>query len=194
MTQGPIRRRLLIVLSVALLASAVQLQAQDVTVELDPARSKIDFTLSASMHTVHGTFQFKSGTIHFNPATGMASGIIIADATSADTGNKSRDHKMHTEVLKSAQYPQVTFTPTKISGATLQADSTVQLEGVFRLSGSDHPMSMSAPVHFSGDSVTVTTHFVVPYVAWGLKNPSTFLLHVSDKVQVDVTATGHISK
>jgi hypothetical protein len=31
-----------------------------------------------------------------------------------------------------------------------------------------------------------TAHFTVPYVKWGMKNPSTFVLRVSDKVQIDV--------
>jgi hypothetical protein len=30
-------------------------------------------------------------------------------------------------------------------------------------------------------------------VAWGLKNPSTLFLRVSDKVNIDITATGHLA-
>jgi hypothetical protein len=33
---------------------------------------------------------------------------------------------------------------------------------------------------------------VIPYIAWGLKNPSTFFLHVSDEVEVDITAAGRV--
>jgi hypothetical protein len=33
---------------------------------------------------------------------------------------------------------------------------------------------------------------VIPYVAWGLKNPSTFILRVSDKLDLDFDATGQL--
>jgi hypothetical protein len=36
-------------------------------------------------------------------------------------------------------------------------------------------------------------HFVVPYVAWGLKNPSTLFLRVSDKVNIDINAAGRLT-
>ncbi|HVO61570.1 MAG TPA: YceI family protein [Terriglobales bacterium] len=186
---------ILIAVSVFLLVASSRVHAQEMTVELDPAQTWIEFTLGASLHTVHGSFQLKSGIIHFDPTKGTASGTVTADATSADTGNKSRDHKMHTQVLESQKYPQVTFSPNKVSGSvSLQDSSTVQLEGIFRLHGDDHPMTLTVPVQIAGGTVTANTRFIVPYVAWGLKNPSTFLLHVSDKVQVKVTARGRVTK
>ena len=48
------------------------------------------------------------------------------------------------------------------------------------------------PLHFqvqaAGGQYTASTHFVIPYVKWGMKNPSNFLLKVDDKVEVDVRA------
>jgi hypothetical protein len=35
---------------------------------------------------------------------------------------------------------------------------------------------------------------VLPYVAWGLKNPSTFILRVSDKLDLYIDATGRLSQ
>jgi polyisoprenoid-binding protein YceI len=173
--------------------SAGTLRAQEMTLELDPANTRIEFTLGATLHTVHGTFALKSGTIHFNPSTGSASGLVLADATSGNTENKSRDHKMHQEILESQRYPEITFTPTKLSGKVdLQGDSNVQVEGSFRLHGTDHPLTLTLPVQAKGNSLTARTHVVIPYIAWGLKNPSTFVLHVSDKVEVDITAVGRV--
>ena len=182
-----------ILLAVSLGANA--LRAQEMTLELDPANSQIEITLGATLHTVHGTFALKSGTIHFNPSTGSVSGLVIADASSGDTGNEGRDHKMHQEILESQRFPEITFTPTKFSGKVeLQGDSTVQVDGIFRLHGTDHPVTLALPVQAKGNNLSVRTHIVVPYIAWGLKNPSTFMLHVSDKVEVDITAVGRLSE
>ena len=174
-------------------AGATDISPQDLTVELDPAQTAIKFTLGDVLHTVHGSFKLKSGTIHFNPATGAASGLVVVDVTSGDTGSKARDRKMHKEILESARYPEATFTPSKVSGpSTLRNNETFQVSGTFNLHGTDHPITLLFPVTLNGTIVATRTQMVIPYVAWGLKNPSTFILRVSDKLNLDIDATGHL--
>ena len=186
-----LRRSLLLV---GLLGVGATLRAQEMTLQLDAATTKINFTLDATLHTVHGNFKLKSGTIHFNPATGAASGQIVVDAGSGDTNNDGRDRKMHKVVLESARFPEITFTPSKVTGALApEGDSTVQVEGNFQLHGTDHPISATVPVHLHGGRLEAKAAFAVPYASWGLKNPSTLFLHVSDKVDVEVSASGHLT-
>jgi len=45
-------------------------------------------------------------------------------------------------------------------------------------------------VQVSGDQLTATTTFVVPYASWGMKNPSVLFLRVDGKAEVSVTAVG----
>src|SRR5450759_5728414 len=78
--------------------------AQQITVNLDPAQTKIEWTLGATMHTVHGTFKLKRGSVTFDPRSGAASGEIVVDATSGERDNQSRDKKLHKEVLQSQDY------------------------------------------------------------------------------------------
>lgn len=178
---------------VVLLASPAALQAQETTFELDPAKTTVEFALGATLHAVHGTFKSKSGTIRFNPASGEASGSIVIDATSGNSDNESRDRKMHEVVLESKKYPEIVLTPIRVTGAVAeQGDSTVEVQGVLRIHGADHEVTLSVAVHVSGDAVTAKTHFVVPYVAWGLKNPSTFVLRVSKEVEIEVSSRGRI--
>ena len=180
-------------LLVAIGLCAKTLHAQEMTLELDPANTRIEFTVAATLHTVHGTFALKSGTVHFNPSTGSASGKVVVDSTSGNSGNTGRDHKMHQQILESERYPEITFTPTKFSGKVeLQGDSTVQLDGIFRLHGTDHPLTLTVPVQMKGNKLSARTHIVVPYLAWGLKNPSTFILHVNDRVDIDITTAGRV--
>src|SRR5271154_4203674 len=88
----------------------------EMVLAVDPAQSKIHWTLGATMHTVHGTFGLKRGELRLDPATGKASGEIVADAVSGESGNDSRDKKMHTEVLESSRFPEVLFRADRLEG------------------------------------------------------------------------------
>jgi polyisoprenoid-binding protein YceI len=193
------RARLLRRLRLAPIALALGLArpllAQEVTVELDPSETHIGFTLSDVLHTVHGSFELKKGTIQFDPATGAGSGLVVVDATSGDSGNQARDRKMHREILLSQQYPEMTFTPARIQGQVApKGQSQVEIQGVIRLDGKDHEIVLTAHVQMAGDQLTAATSFVIPYLEWGLKNPSTFILKVSNKVDIDIHASGHVTR
>jgi polyisoprenoid-binding protein YceI len=184
------------VLSIAavLLFCSPRVNAQGMAVDLDSASTTIEFTLGATMHTVHGAFKLKSGQIVFDPKSGNASGSVIVDATSATTGNASRDRKMHAEILQSQKFPEIVFTPTREKGEIAgQGISLVEVSGIFRLRGQDHPATLSMTVEPRSGSVNVSTQFAVPYIQWGLKNPSTFLLHVSDTVNLQIHAMATIA-
>ena len=167
--------------------------AQQITVDLDPAQTKIRWTLGATMHTVHGTFQLSSGSLTFDPQSGAASGEIIVDATSGESGNHSRDQKMHKEVLESQRYPAIIFSPTHVMGKVAdRGTSNLQVQGVLHIHGANHDLTLSLPVERSGDTVKASTSFVVPYQDWGMKNPSTFLLKVENKVSISISSVGRI--
>jgi polyisoprenoid-binding protein YceI len=160
---------------------------------MDPSEAKVEFSLDSTLHTVHGTFALKSSTLRFDPASGKLSGSIVVDATSGETGNSGRDSRMHREILESAKFPDIVFTPTQLMGMVAHTGtSKVQIAGRVRLHGQDHDVTLPAEVAADGQTLQVALHFVIPYIKWGLKNPSTFVLRASDKVEVEVHATGHL--
>jgi polyisoprenoid-binding protein YceI len=168
-------------------------RAQESIVQIDPAQAKIEFSLEGNFHTVHGKFALKSSTIRFDSSTGKISGSIVVDATSGDSGNNGRDKKMHREILESAKFPDIVFTPGQIMGTVAaEGASKVEVAGQFRLHGQDHEVTLPIDVKADGHNLQIATHIEIPYVQWGLKNPSNFLLRVSDKVAVDIHATGHV--
>lgn len=167
---------------------------QEELLEFDPVNVQISFTLGDILHTVHGAFRLKSGIIKFNPETGQASGLVVVDATSGQTGSTGRDKKMNKDVLESSKYPEITFTPTRVQGhLPPQADSEIGLQGIFSLHGGNHEITLSAHIHSSDERLTIDSHFSIPYVKWGLQNPSNFILRVNDSVDVDLHAVGRIS-
>ena len=182
-------------ISVAVLSAAIavpaQSRAQEGALNFDPAHTTVNFTLGDVLHTVHGAFGLKKGVVHFNPASGAVSGELVIDAASGNSGNKSRDGKMHREVLESARFTEVSFRPDRVNGKIEpQGTSTVQVHGVFSIHGADHELTMPAQVELAPDHWALTAHFSVPYVAWGMKNPSTFILRVSQSVEIEVQASG----
>ncbi len=188
------RVQLPLVLS-ALLLLATSAIAQETDFQLDTAQSRVQFTLAATFHAVHGTFQLKNGAIHFNPATGEAGGSLMVDATSGKTGNDRRDRRMHREILEDQKYPEIVFTLQHVSGKLApEGASQVELQGLMTLHGQQHPMTLAITVQVSQGQVSADARFVVPYLEWGLKNPSTFILRVSDSVNVDVHMVGHLSQ
>jgi polyisoprenoid-binding protein YceI len=167
--------------------------AQETVMELDPAQTQVSFTLGDVLHTVHGTFRLKSGTLKFDPASGHASGLVVVDATSGDSGSHARDHKMHKDVLQSALYPEITFTPEQVQGQVLaQGDFKVQVLGTFTMHGASHPLTLVVQAHRAGEQLTADAHFTIPYVSWGLKNPSTLFLRVNNTVDLAIHAASQI--
>jgi polyisoprenoid-binding protein YceI len=168
-------------------------RAQESVLQIDPAQTKIEYSLSGTMHTVHGKFALKSSALRFEPSTGKIGGAIVVDATSGDSGNSGRDARMHREILESAKFPEIVFTPMQMTGAVAaEGSSKVEVTGRFRLHGQDHDVTLPIEVTADGKNLQIATHIDIPYVQWGLKNPSNFFLRVSDKVVIDIQATGRM--
>src|ERR1700681_916769 len=110
-----------------LLLSTLPLPAAESNIELDPARTSIGFTLADVLHTVHGTFKLKRGSIAFDSSTGKASGEVVVDVASGNSGSGTRDKRMHKEILESARYPDAVFTADRVSGE-LAARGTSELD------------------------------------------------------------------
>ena len=171
--------------------SAATKSARTVTMHFNPDATTIRFTLKSLLHNVHGTFKLKGGDVVGNPADGLAQGEVLIDAASASTGDASRDAKWQKEILDSATYPAIIFHPVKVDGLKA-GDGTAQVKasGTITLKGQDHPVEMELTVVTSGKDVTVTTHFNVPYVEWGLREASAGMVRYDKQVEVSVVAKG----
>jgi len=191
--QQTMRRQPACFAALLLLALCTAAPAQSTQIKLDPAKTHISWTLGDVLHTVEGTFQLKSGSIAFDAQTGDASGQIVVDAASGNSGNGMRDSKMKKDVLESAKYPEIVFTPKHVSGYVAgQDNSTVQVAGEFTIHGGTHPLTLTLPITLKGAQVAAHTQFDVPYEQWGMKNPSTLFLKVSNTVQIKIEAAGEL--
>lgn len=180
-------------------ASAAPARAAGWSFEVDPAASTVTFTLGATAHTVHGTFRVRSGAGTIDPATGSATGRIVVDAASGETGNSSRDRKMHEQVLQSATFPEIVLDVARFEGLDALASGhgadplAVKLLATIELHGSKHDVTIPLQVVHGASGVEVSGTFRVPYVEWGLSDPSVFILRVNKFVDVSVKFRGSLS-
>lgn len=205
MTSQTIRRNLTVCaamfgLAVLLSASAAHLPPQapaanaaGIVLNVDPAQSSVHYTVGSSLHTVHGTFAVKRGTLRLDPATGKATGEIVVDAISGQSGNDSRDKKMHKEVLESARFIDIIFRPDRVEGTVRrEGSSNAQLHGVCIVHGREHELTAPVRAELTSGQWKGTATFSVPYNDWGLKNPGNFLLKVDHTVSIEVQMAGSI--
>jgi polyisoprenoid-binding protein YceI len=131
--------------------------------------------------------------VRVDTSTGKASGEIIVDATSGNSGNDSRDKKMHKEVLESGRYTEVVFRPDRVQGKiTPQGAFTVQVHGLLGLHGSEHELTVPVQAELAGDHWTGNARFSVPFIDWGLKNPGNFFLRVNHAVEIELELQGSL--
>lgn len=164
---------------------------REIVLTFEPAQTKVHYMVDSTLHTVHGTFALKSGTLHFDPQTGKAAGAIVVNAVSGESGNPSRDARMHKEILETWKFAEATFRPTQIDGqVSLTSPSDFKVKGIFTLHGGDHEMEVQIHSEFSGNQWKGTARFDIPYIKWGIKDPSNFLLHVKPVVNIELEMSG----
>jgi len=168
--------------------------AQQQTFAVAPESSQVAFALAGTGHHVNGTFHVQSGVVDFDRAAQKISGSVVVAAGSGNSGEPSRDKKMNTDVLDVAHFAEIAFAPKSYHGTiTASGDSTIQVTGAFTLHGASHDLTAPMQIHIDGTGLTAKTHFTVPYVQWGLKDPSVFILKVAKEVDIDLTLAGKVT-
>ncbi len=169
--------------------------AQHQTFVVNPDGSQVKMTLNTTHEVVIGAFHIQSGSIEFDRAAPKMSGSVVVLAGSGKTGNDSRDKKMYRDILLVEQHATVSFEPKAYTGSiAASGDSTIQVSGIFTLLGAPHEITVPMQVHIEGAGAAAKAHFVVPYVQWGLKNPSFLIWKAENDVAIDLNLVGTVSK
>ncbi|MGA2889461.1 MAG: YceI family protein [Terracidiphilus sp.] len=168
--------------------------AQQQTFTVNPDSSQVKMTLNTTHEVVNGTFHIQSGSIAFDRNAPKMEGLMIVLPDSGNTGNGSRDKKMKNDILKVDQFATITFAPKSYTGTIAAAgDSTIQVSGVFTLLGTPHDLTIPMQVHIDGSKATAKAHFIIPYVQWGLKDPSFMFWKAEHDVAIDLNLVGQVS-
>jgi polyisoprenoid-binding protein YceI len=179
----------------AITALGAPAHAGEIQLKLDPAATEVSFVLGATMHKVRGSFALVRGEVIYDPATGVLSGEIVVDATSGNSGNSRRDRDMHRKVLESEGFPTIVLRPVRLEGELPSAgDAQMRVAALMELHGGEHPVEIPVAVTVDGTTLGLSASFEVPYVEWGLKDPSKLVLRVAKEVLVTVDAVGTLTR
>jgi polyisoprenoid-binding protein YceI len=188
------RRALFSLAVLACLAFAASAARAQTHYQINPAKSKVAFDLGG-FHEVNGIFEVTSGQITFDKKTGKMSGLVVVSAGSGNSGDSARDNVMKKNELHVGKFPEITFAPNQFTG-TLNAsgESTLQVHGTFTLVGKPHQIVVPMTVEVSGNQCAAKGAFTLPYVSWGMKQPSMMFMKEAKDVKIDVTFEGTLSE
>jgi hypothetical protein len=163
-------------------------------ITLTAEKTQLTFELGAVFHTVHGKGLIDDAVLTYSADTGELIGSIGLAAAGVTTENQRRDHKMHQQVLKSAEHPRIALILRRADGdLNTTTGGALQIEADLELLGEPHPLSFPVEITIldpESGSFRASGAFSVPYVAWGLEDPSSVFLRVDQEVQVTFSTGG----
>jgi len=182
----------LLIAAVAALAP-VAAYSEELVLTLAPEKTSATFRVTATVLDIDGVLPVGPGQIRFDSATGVASGQITIDLRGTKTGSRLRDWEMHRRVLETERYPLVVFRLDRMLGTLAPSGtSDLVLAGIVTMHGAAHAMVVPVRATVSGDTVSAEAVFEIPYVVWGLRDPSLLFLRVAPVAVVTVKARGDL--
>jgi len=183
-----------VLVGVAWLGVTSVAMAAEQTLRIDPTASAVSFTLRSTLHQVEGRMVVSRGEIRFDTGTGEASGEVVLDARQITTGNEERDEKMHRKVIESGRFPEIVFAAEQVTGdLPTSGEGRIELRGTVTVHGAGHPVTLTARVTREGDHLHAVAAVPIPYVEWGMKDPSVLVLRVAKEVNVALDIDGRLS-
>jgi len=167
--------------------------SEELVLTLAPEETQATFRVRATLFDIDGVLALSPARIRFDPATGAVSGSITIDLRESKTGRRLRDWEMHTRVLETERYPLAVFRVDQMLGTLAPSGtSNLVLAGIVTMHGAEHAMVVPVKATVSGDTFSAEALFEIPYVAWGLRDPSLLFLRVAHVAVVSVKVRGDL--
>jgi len=167
--------------------------------EIDPAHSRVGAVARHLMVTkVRGSFGVFGGTIEVGEEPEDSKVVVHVDAASIDTGSPDRDkHLRSADFLDVEQFPELTFTSTKVERA---GETGLRLTGDLTIRGVSRPITLDAEFDgligdpWGGKRVAFTATTELEREDWGMTwnvalEKGGVLVSKKFQVEIDVQAT-----
>ena len=168
--------------------------AETVRYTIEAGRSSAAFEMAATLHTVVGRTTSISGgfttPVSAGPDGFPVTGSISIRAGTLDTDNSARDRKMRSRILSVEKYPEITFVPTRASGAGLSLSAGARinftLEGNLTILETTGPVSIAASALIGQDRLTADGTTTILFTDYGVPDPSNFFLRVRPNLRISI--------
>lgn len=164
-------------------AAAVHAQA---TVRIDLARSAISYTGSAPLHDWTGTSRSVSGEVTFSTVDPSGASVrISAPVTSFDSGNATRDRKMHS-LTDADTHPRVVFEARAVEVTSWNGEQgRWRLRGSLTFAGRRGTVESEAAVRWRGGRLTAEGAFSISLTAYHVERPSIVGFPIGDEIEIE---------
>jgi|SRR5579862_6034981 len=165
------------------------------------ASQEFTFDSVADFENFTGQTHKVTGSITINPKAGTASGRILVDIASIDTGMAARDEHLRSEQwFNTARFPNAVFETTSVkrkSGDTFEVAGRLMLHGVTRTIKTEatarymKASEATRKAMFKGDVLNVKTSFKFRLADYGVTIPSIAKGKVGETITVRLNLFGY---
>jgi len=157
-------------------------RAGSVALPLDPAASRLTFTIHRPGESIEGTAGRFEGEVHLDPAdlsrgAGVALRVV---AVSLETGNRMRDGKMRKAHLEVERFPEIVFRSTSIQVKERKA----LVEGTLALHGVERSLIVPVAIRYDNGLFTAEGSVTLTYSDYGIPIPRFLWLVMDDAIEV----------
>jgi len=175
-----------------MILSVASLSHADQSLQLDAAKGEVEFAAKGPLVRVNGKGKGAQGELKV--VDGKASGNLILNLASLDTGIPLRDDHMKNKYLHVTKFPKATL---KLKDVVMPKNlkGKVKFKGVLSLHGVEKAVSGVAKVKgVKKGKVQITADFKIKFSDFNIELPSFKLVSVGEDIKIKVKSTATVKE
>lgn len=173
----------------------------DVTMNVDVAASKVEWTGAKPTGQHNGTIAISEGSLMLTDGNVVGgkftidmNSIVDLDLTSAEDNGKLVGHLKSPDFFDSEKYPTAVFVITSVEALSGNADATHSITGNLTMKDATKSVTFPAKVSLEGNTLTATTpDFVIDRTQWNVQYGSKTIFNdlkdkfINDEIGLKIT-------